>query len=328
MEIEYLKEFIAIAQNGSFSAAATATRVSQPSVSKHIKQIKNEVGAELVKRDSPSPTLTPAGEAFLPAAHAIVATWDQGCARAKELAGKDYELVTVQLYEEYRPEADLMISAQEEGEIKDNLIKLKTMGLDAGSSLFENLKEGRSDILISVMPPEGCDPLLECKTIGEEAVVAVVGSNNPLSKRDSVEGSGLVGQKLKAPINGSQGDGYARGDFYRAALKALGDAGLSLKVENSSWEGPRGHFRKLEPTQNEYTLAYESEIENVMPITDQKKLAALHIKGIDAKVEVCIFRRKAEERRSVEIAYETILACARKSLSLKRAEKPKSREAN
>lgn len=59
-----LKVFHTVASRLSFTKAASELFVSQPAVSKHIKELEEEVGAKLFDRDGNTITLTPAGAVF------------------------------------------------------------------------------------------------------------------------------------------------------------------------------------------------------------------------------------------------------------------------
>lgn len=73
MEIRHLECFVAVAHSESFTKAAEEIHVSQPSISKMIKEIETQVGTELFYRDTKHVELTDAGRAFLEQAQQIVA---------------------------------------------------------------------------------------------------------------------------------------------------------------------------------------------------------------------------------------------------------------
>ena len=65
MDIKQLRYFIAIAEEGSLSAASQRLRVAQPSLSQHVIKIEQELGVTLVNRSSRGVVLTPSGEILL-----------------------------------------------------------------------------------------------------------------------------------------------------------------------------------------------------------------------------------------------------------------------
>ncbi|MFG1926924.1 LysR family transcriptional regulator [Cryptosporangium sp. NPDC048952] len=64
MDIEWLEDFIALIDHGSFSRAAEARSVSQPTFSRRIRSLEKWVGTTLVDRTTHTLRLTPAGERF------------------------------------------------------------------------------------------------------------------------------------------------------------------------------------------------------------------------------------------------------------------------
>lgn len=82
MELENLEYFFRIVETGSFSAAAEALFTTQSSVSKHIAQLEQELGAQLFDRSRRAVTLTAAGRAVLPEARALAAQYRRMCAAA------------------------------------------------------------------------------------------------------------------------------------------------------------------------------------------------------------------------------------------------------
>lgn len=76
MRIEHIREFVAVAEAGSFTAAAERTYVTQPVLSKHVKAVEDEIGARLLVRSTKGLSLTPLGEDAYAAFQQIVAKYD------------------------------------------------------------------------------------------------------------------------------------------------------------------------------------------------------------------------------------------------------------
>lgn len=68
-QIEY---FVAVAEHGAFGVAADHLAVTQPSLSKQLATMEDELGAKLFERTSRRVTLTPLGRKLLPKARAIL----------------------------------------------------------------------------------------------------------------------------------------------------------------------------------------------------------------------------------------------------------------
>lgn len=85
MEIQTLRNFLEIAREGSMTAAANTLHVSQPSLSKQIKELEKELGKKLFKRGSRNVTLTDEGMLLRKRAEDILAMIDKTTDEFKEL---------------------------------------------------------------------------------------------------------------------------------------------------------------------------------------------------------------------------------------------------
>jgi DNA-binding transcriptional LysR family regulator len=86
MEVHQLRYFTAIADEGSFTAAAARLQVSQSGVSTQLAKLERELGQDLFTRGR-TIGLTPVGEALLPLARDVLAGLDTISATAGEFAG-------------------------------------------------------------------------------------------------------------------------------------------------------------------------------------------------------------------------------------------------
>jgi DNA-binding transcriptional LysR family regulator len=90
LTFQQLTYFLATERHGSFSAAARALRLAQPSVSEQVRQLEAELGVELFVRVGRGLVLTHAGERFRPEAERILANVDrarESVAEVRELRG-------------------------------------------------------------------------------------------------------------------------------------------------------------------------------------------------------------------------------------------------
>mgnify|MGYP003591383585 FL=1 len=77
MELRHLRYFVAVAEEKSFNKAAERLYISQPPLSRQIKQLEEEVGVMLIDRDNRPLKLTEAGEFFYDHAVQILAKSDK-----------------------------------------------------------------------------------------------------------------------------------------------------------------------------------------------------------------------------------------------------------
>lgn len=71
MEIRWLEDFLALARTRHFSRAAEEQNVTQPTFSRRIKLLEEDMGTTLINRQTLPLSLTPSGEAFLGMCHDV-----------------------------------------------------------------------------------------------------------------------------------------------------------------------------------------------------------------------------------------------------------------
>ena len=64
--LDWLEDFLALADSGNFSRAAEARAIAQPAFSRHIRALEEWVGVDLFDRSAHPAALTPAGQRFQP----------------------------------------------------------------------------------------------------------------------------------------------------------------------------------------------------------------------------------------------------------------------
>ena len=89
MELRHLRYFVAVAEMENVSRAAMQRlHVSQPSLSRQIRDLEDEMGVQLLERTAKSVRLTDAGRAFLDEARAILKQTDDAVGKVRAIAGK------------------------------------------------------------------------------------------------------------------------------------------------------------------------------------------------------------------------------------------------
>jgi DNA-binding transcriptional LysR family regulator len=72
MELRHFRYFVAVAEEENVSRAALKLHVSQPGLSRQVRDLEDEIGFQLFQRDGKSLRLTEAGKAFLDQARAVL----------------------------------------------------------------------------------------------------------------------------------------------------------------------------------------------------------------------------------------------------------------
>jgi LysR family hca operon transcriptional activator len=87
MELRHLRYFVAVADAGSLSVAAEENlHTSQPSLSRQIRDLEDEVGTQLLTRSARGIELTPAGRAFLNHARLVLSQVEAAGEAARRVA--------------------------------------------------------------------------------------------------------------------------------------------------------------------------------------------------------------------------------------------------
>lgn len=87
MNLEQLKGFVTVAELGHFTRASERLHLAQPSLSRQISTLEQELGADLFHRARGNISLTSAGELLLPRARRMLADAEAIRAEMAELAG-------------------------------------------------------------------------------------------------------------------------------------------------------------------------------------------------------------------------------------------------
>jgi LysR family hca operon transcriptional activator len=137
MELRHLRYFVAVADAGNLTVAAQRTlHTSQPSLSRQIRDLEDEVGTPLLTRRARGVDLTPAGRAFLDHARSVLSQVEAASEAARRVAGPakpcfamgfltGHELTwmpeALRILRDELPNIDVMISSQYSPLLADGL---------------------------------------------------------------------------------------------------------------------------------------------------------------------------------------------------------------
>ncbi|MCI2424074.1 LysR substrate-binding domain-containing protein [Saccharopolyspora sp. K220] len=86
LDLRLVRYFTVVAEHRHFGKAADALRIAQPSLSRQIRRLEQQLGARLLDRTPRGTALTEAGEAFLPRAKALLRSATRAAATARAAA--------------------------------------------------------------------------------------------------------------------------------------------------------------------------------------------------------------------------------------------------
>src|SRR5467141_2007386 len=190
MELRHLRYFVAVAEAGSLTVAAEQKlHTSQPSLSRQIRDLEDEVGAQLLRRSARGIDLTPAGRAFLDHARSVLSQVEAATEAARRVAHPakprfamgfltGHELTwmpeALRILRDALPNIDVMISSQYSPLLADGLSKGK---IDAA---FLRREKGV--------------PGLAYRVLVKEPLAVILSSDHRLAARKAISPGDLVGE--------------------------------------------------------------------------------------------------------------------------------------
>jgi LysR family hca operon transcriptional activator len=189
MELRHLRYFAAVAEAGSVTVAARDLHTSQPSLSRQIRDLEDEVGARLLTRRARGIELTPAGRAFLDHARSVLSQVEAATEAARRvvhpakpcfsmgfLTGHELKWMpdALRILRHELPNIDVMISSQYSPLLADGLSKGK---IDAA---FLRRERGAPDLAFRLLV--------------KEPLMVVLPSNHRLAGLKAIRPQDLIGE--------------------------------------------------------------------------------------------------------------------------------------
>jgi len=218
VEIRQLKAFVAIAETGTFTAAAARVHVTQAAISMQIRQLENEVGAKLFVRAPRHVILTEAGEHLLHRARQILREHDAAIEEIAELAGAERGRLRI-------GSASAMVLTDPLPRVLKEIRKRHpradmTVTSGTSESLVEQILAGELDLAFVSLPVEARG--IQTERLSEDQLVAIASPRHRLAKQRTVSAYTLAGEKL---ILGERG-----GNTRRLIDQFFAQAGVALTV--------------------------------------------------------------------------------------------------
>lgn len=189
--LRQLSFLLALAEHGSFSRAAEASFVTQPTLSAAIKELEGILGVILVERGARGATLTPAGEVAAERARKAL-TEAEDLVQAVRAAG---EPLTGAFRLGVIPTIAPFLLPQVVPALRKRFPKLELfLREDLTARLYEALKERRLDAALIALPYEG--GAIETVSVGPDEFFFAAPHDHPLARQKTVTLSDVAGEKL------------------------------------------------------------------------------------------------------------------------------------
>ena len=211
MELRHLRYFVAVAEAESLTIAAkTKLHTTQPSLSRQIRDLEEEIGAQLLTRSARGIELTAAGRTFLEHARSVLAQVEAAAEATRRVAHParpcfamgfltGHELTwmpaALQILRDELPSVDVLISSQ------------------YSPQLAKALVDGKIDA--AILRREKGVPGLTLRLLAKEPLVAILRADHRLAARKTLaprdlEGEIFVGVSNTAPVLRALVDEYLK----------------------------------------------------------------------------------------------------------------------
>src|SRR5882672_10664329 len=187
MELRHLRYFVAVVEEGSLTtAAALRLHTSQPSLSRQIRDLEYQVGAELLSRSVHGVELTAAGKAFLDHARlALVDAAVEAARRAGQPARKTFAIG-------FQTGHEMNWLSRAMHVLRDELKSIQvTVTSDYSPDLAEALVRGRLDV--AFLRVESTFDL-SYEVVDHEPLIVLMPSDHRLTSREAIHPRELVGE--------------------------------------------------------------------------------------------------------------------------------------
>jgi len=211
MELRHLRYFVAIAEEGSITlAAGRRLHTAQPSLSRQLRELETEVGAQLLVRSVQGVELTPAGRAFLDHARLALSQVEAAGEAARRAVHPEQRTLALGFLSGCEPEWLPAVMHV----LRDELPKIEvTMVTKHSPQLAEGLATGKLDA--AFMRPEEGHPDLVYKVLVTEPMMVILPCDHPLASHDAIQPSDFIGETFigvdnQAPLPRSVMEDYFR----------------------------------------------------------------------------------------------------------------------
>lgn len=181
MEIAHLRYVVAAADHSSFRRAAAALNITQPTLSKRIREVEDRLGVLLFERSTGGAALTPIGEDFVASARRALAELEAMETRARAGKRGDAGRLEIGFYTSLSTGAlrDVILSfVSQHPDVEINLNE------SSRASLIAHLDRGAVDVVVLLGEPNQSD--YAHMSLWSDRIMAALPKDHPLAAQDFV----------------------------------------------------------------------------------------------------------------------------------------------
>lgn len=186
-QLEYL---VAVADHGTFGAAADVVHVSQPAMSSQIAELEQRLGVTLFERDRRGARVTPEGEAIVAAARRVLAEADHLVRLASDRRGDLVGTLSLGVIPTMAPYLLPTVVREIRRRYPSAELVLKELRT---AELVEALHQGTLDVGLLAAPVPELDRTVEVAELARDPFVLALPDGHPFAGASRLPQSALVG---------------------------------------------------------------------------------------------------------------------------------------
>ena len=227
MELRQLRHFQEIVRCASFGQAAEKLNITQPALSKSMRNLEESLGVQLLERHPSGVTPTDYGRVFLDYAALVTGELERAVDELQAMKGRGRGVVRVgagtTLMKYLLPQAVRRFMAQD----ASNSVNVR-QGLK--DDLLALLRRGDVDVIVGSVNPEASDDDLRQELVLEDRIAVVCDGSHPLATATGPVSLENLGQSqwVLPEVSEPEGERLAR------AFRSAGLAGPNVAVRTSS----------------------------------------------------------------------------------------------
>jgi DNA-binding transcriptional LysR family regulator len=223
MELWQLKYFLAVADELNYGRAAARLSVAQPSVTRAVQGLENELGVTLFLRDKRRVELTPAGRLFADEARGLLAGLEMGARQARRVERGEVGTLTIAF--EGLSTFDFLPRAVQAFQAHYPDVTVEFLEMSATDQAAA-LKDHRIELGFVVPPID--DSAIEVEVVGSESLMLAMPAAHRLAQQTTVKIAQLAEERF---ISSSTACGTNRPIM--VALRAAGAEPPAARVSDT-----------------------------------------------------------------------------------------------
>jgi DNA-binding transcriptional LysR family regulator len=195
MELRHLRYFVAVAEEQNVTRAASRLHVSQPPLTRQIRDLEEELGVALFERTGKSIRLTEAGQVFLTEARAALRRVDDAVKTVRAAAAMEQE----ELHVGYAPTPTIDVLAGILRAFQKIAPRVRVLLHDHSSpEMLAGLREGRLHAAFMMQPTRQAARGVDFAALRTLPIVVAVPPEHPFARRRAVSLKEALAEPLVA----------------------------------------------------------------------------------------------------------------------------------